>query len=687
MSKKIRRRGLLSKPLASGLAILLTLSLTVTAWAGAGTTFSNSSPITINDPVATGISNPYPSNISVSGLMGTVTNVSVTLNNVNHTFIPDVDILLVAPTGANLILLSDVSSGNDITNTTFTLDDAAAGTVPTTGTLSPGTYKPTNIAGADVFPAPAPAASANTTLAAAFNGIDPNGTWSLYATDDFAVDLGTIGNGWTLSVTTSMSSATSFTNGAAIFLNDSPRNKATPYPSTIVSSGLSGAITDINITLTNVNHTFIDDVDIMLVGPTGKRMIIMSDVGGDPDLVGVNITIDDQAAGAFPDAGPIATGSFRPTNIGTGDNFPDLLTHIPNPATAGNAATAVTLGSVFNGTNPNGTWSLYVTDQFTPDAGNIMGGWSITITAGGTFGAKRFTNGDFEGDGKTDIAVQRPSTLDWYWRESTAYSNRAYTAFGLAGDTPVPGDYDGDRKADIAVFRPSTATWYIVQSTNNTLRQEVWGLPCPMGNMNCDVPVPADYDGDGLFDLAVWRPNADPTQNYFFWRRSSDSVTANMEWGHMGDIPVRGHFEGTNGADFVVFRPSDKTWYILNNAGTSFRAVTFGASGDTLVPGDYDADGKTDVAVYRNTGDWFILRSSTNTSFGTHLGAAGDIPVPGDYDADSRTDVAVWRPSTGSWYILNSGTNPGTAALRIDNWGNSTDVPIPRTYLPTPTIP
>jgi len=674
MSKKIRRRGLLSKPLASGLAILLTLSLTVTAWAGAGTTFSNSSPITINDPVTTGTANPYPSNISVSGMMGTVTNVSVTLNNLNHTFIPDVDMLLVAPGGQNIILMSDVSTGNDITNTTITFDDAGAAPIGTTGTLSPGTYKPTNLVGADVFPAPAPAASANTTLAAAFNGIDPNGTWSLYATDDFAVDLGTIGNGWTLSVTTSMSSATSFTNGAAIFLNDSPRSKATPYPSTIVASGLSGAITDINITLNNVNHTFIDDVDILLVGPSGKRMIIMSDVGGDPDLVGVNITIDDQAATAFPDAGPIASGSFRPTNIGTGDNFPDILPPYPSPGTAANAATAETLASVFNGTDPNGTWSLYVVDQFTPDAGSITGGWSITITAGGNFGAKRFTNGDFEGDGKTDVAVQRPSTRDWYWRESTAYSNRAYTAFGLAGDVPVPGDYDGDKKTDIAVWRPTTATWYIVQSSNNTLRQQVWGA-------NGDTPVPADYDGDGAFDLAVYRNGS------WFVYQSTTNTGRGVLWGSAGDIPVRGHFEGTNGADFTVFRPSDKTWYILNNAGTSNRFVTFGASGDTLVPGDYDADGKTDVAVYRSTGDWFILRSSTNTSFGTHLGAAGDIPVPGDYDADSRTDVAVWRPSTGSWYILNSGTNPGTAALRIDNWGDSTDVPIPRTYLPTPTVP
>ncbi len=689
MNTKTHRRGLVSRPLASSLALLLTMAMTVPVWA---VVFTNPAAITINDPIAIGVGSSYPSNIAVSGMMGTVTSVTVTILNISSTFPPDADLLLVGPGGGaqNLIVMSDASSANDVTNVTITFNDAAAATIPAAGNLPSGSFKPTNVGAADVFPAPAPAASANTTLAAAFNGINPNGTWSLYSTDDVAADITTIGNGWSLTITTTMSSATSFTNGAAIIINDAGKGKASLYPSPITVSGLTGAITDINVTLTNVNHSFPDDIDILLVGPTGKRIILMADVGGDPDLIGVNITIDDQAATAFPDGTIIASGSFRPTNIGAGDIFPDQLPTYPNPATAAGAANAATLASVFNGTDPNGIWSLYVVDAFTPDPGSITGGWSVDITAGGSFGAKRFTNGDFDGDGKTDVAVQRPSTRDWFWRESTAYSNRAYTAFGLTTDIIVPGDYDGDRKVDISVFRPSEGKWYIVQSATNTLRQVVWGT-------SGDVPVPADYDGDGQYDPAVFRNGS------WFVLQSTTGTGRGVLWGTTGDIPVQGHFEGTNGADFTVFRPADKSWYILNNLGSSNRVVTFGASGDVLVPGDYDADGKTDVAIYRDTGDWYILRSSTGTGFGIHLGASGDVPVPGDYDGDSRTDVAVWRPSTGSWYILNSGTTPGLTALRIDNWGQITDVPfapsdesllppsrdnpIPRFYVPEQVVP
>ncbi len=666
MKRMFRRRGLVSRPFAGGLALFLTLTMTVPAWA---VVFTNPASITINDAPAQGVASVYPSTISVSGLMGTVTNVAVTLNNLNHTFPDDLDILVVGPTGANLALMSDAGGSIDITNTTLTFDDAAPAVIADGGPTGFGPVKPSQFVAGDIYPAPAPAASANTTLAAAFNGTDPNGTWSLYIVDDTGVDQGSLGNGWSLTITTAMSSATTFTNGAAFFINDRFA-QATPYPSTIVSSGLTGSISDINVTLTNITHLNPDDIDILLVGPSGKRIILMSDAGGTADAAGVNLTFDDAAAGTLVDAGPLASGTFRPSNFGTGDNFANVLPLYPNPGTAGSA----TLASVFNGTDPNGTWRLYVIDDATASTGTIAGGWSIDITAGGNYGAKRFTAADFDGDGQTDVSQTRPSTRDWYWRESTAYSNRAYTAFGLSGDTPVPGDYDGDKKTDIAVFRPSNSTWYIVQSSNNTVRQQVWGT-------TGDTPVPADYDGDGAFDLAVFRNGS------WFVYQSTTNSGRGVLWGSAGDIPVAGHFVGTGGADFTVFRPSDKSWYTLENSGMTSTVTTFGASGDVLVPGDYDGDNRTDIAVYRNTGDWFILRSSTATSIGIHLGASGDVPVPGDYDGDSKVDVAVWRPSTGSWFILNSGTPPGIGALRTDNWGDATDIPVPRLYLPSPTIP
>ncbi|HXI88430.1 MAG TPA: C25 family cysteine peptidase [Blastocatellia bacterium] len=161
--------------------------------------------------------------------------------------------------------------------------------------------------------------------------------------------------------------SSTFSNPAAITINDNAA--ATPYPSTITVAGLSGVINKVTVTLTNLNHTFPDDIDILLVGPTGQKAILMSDAGGTLDLVNVTLTFDDAAASLLPDGGQIVSGTFKPTDFEAGDTF-------PAPAPAGPYPAAL---SGFNGTNPNGTWSLYVVDDAVGDLGNINGGWSLTI--------------------------------------------------------------------------------------------------------------------------------------------------------------------------------------------------------------------------------------------------------------------------------------------------------------------
>lgn len=664
-ASRIRRPGVSRGSIAKLLTLVLMTALASPAFA---VVFTNATAITINDATAIGTGNPYPSNIAVSGLTGTVTNVTVTLNNFNHTFPDDTDVMLVAPNGNNLILMSDVGGSGKITNTTLTFDDASAASLPDATKLFTGAYKPTNIGTGDTFPAPAPVPSANTTLAAAFNGIDPNGTWSLYVIDDLGADMGVFGNGWSLTATTSGSSATTFSNGAAIHGGDGGRGRATPYASTIVSSGLTGAITDVNVTLTNLNHLNPDDLDIILVGPSGKRILLLSDAGGTTDTVAANVTFDDAAAAVVPDAGPLVTGTVRPTNFGTGDTLPDLTLPYPNSSTAGTA----TLASVFNGTNPNGTWSLYVVDDAATSAGDVMGGWSIDVTGGGTFGAKRFTSSDFSGDGRTDVGIFRFSDSNWWLRNSSSYGN-SVTKWGITDDVPVPSDYDGDGKTDLAIFRPVSGTWIILNSATGTASFIPWGN-------DTDKALPADYDGDGKVDVAIWR-NSTAT----FWvRQSLSGTTRIVTWGQSGDIPVRGHFFGTDAADFAVFRGATGTWFVLGSTG-GFQQVHWGIISDRPVPADYDADGKTDFAIFRpSEGNWYIAESGTLNASIFHFGQNGDVPVPGDYDGDSKADAAVWRgaASDSQWFILNSGTPTAAAALREDSWGITGDTPLPKTYIP-----
>jgi len=132
---------------------------------------------------------------------------------------------------------------------------------------------------------------------------------------------------------------------------------------------------------------------------------------------------------------------------------------------------------------------------------------------------------------------------------------------------------------------------------------------------------------------------------------------------------VRFDFDGDGMSDPVIFRPNNGTWwYGASSAAGQPRAVNFGIGTDRLVAADYDGDGYTDFAIYRN-GEWHILSSRTGVYTGTVFGLAADIPQPGDYDGDGRADIAVYRPSDGTWYIRfsQSGTyGAGRFGLSID---------------------
>ena len=133
-------------------------------------------------------------------------------------------------------------------------------------------------------------------------------------------------------------------------------------------------------------------------------------------------------------------------------------------------------------------------------------------------------------------------------------------------------------------------------------------------------------------------------------------------------------FDGDRKADISVFRPSNGAWY-LNQSQDGFRAFSFGTNGDRPVAGDYDGDGKSDAAIYRN-GVWWRLLSMTSTVDVIGFGLAEDIPVPADFDGDGRTDIAVFRPSNGVWYRLAS-SDGSFAAI---SFGLNGDIPVAGDY-------
>ena len=166
--------------------------------------------------------------------------------------------------------------------------------------------------------------------------------------------------------------AIAFSNGTDITIPGgapaTTSGNADPYPSSINVSGLLGLVAKATVTVTNISHTWPDDIDILLSGPAGQTTLLMSDTGGSTDITNVTLTFDDLGA-ALPDGGTIVSGTRRPTN------FEAAVDTFPGPAPA--PPFGSTLGT-FTGIDPNGTWSLWVRDDENLDVGAIDS-WTLTL--------------------------------------------------------------------------------------------------------------------------------------------------------------------------------------------------------------------------------------------------------------------------------------------------------------------
>jgi hypothetical protein len=293
---------------------------------------------------------------------------------------------------------------------------------------------------------------------------------------------------------------------------------------------------------------------------------------------------------------------------------------------------------------------------------------------------------DFNGDGKTDFAVKRntgggPSgQLTWFIQLNGGGLQGAQ--WGIATDTLVPEDYDGDNKTDIAVWRegaPTVAVFYILQSATNTLRAELFG------QTGDDPTVVGDYDGDGKADVAVYRAGANPgQQSTWYYRGSLNNPSGNVAfipWGINGDFPAPGDYDGDGKNDFVIQRNNGggQAAFWMSKTTAGFELVAFGTPTDRIVPGDYDGDGKTDIAVFRGSGgqiNWYVRPSLTGTISGAPTAVFGasatDFPAQGDYDGDGKTDVAIWRPGAPGtfWYL---GSTSGALSVQF---GQNLDIPV-----------
>lgn len=638
---------------------------------------------------------------NVAGVSGTISDVQVSID-ATHSWVGDLTATIIAPTGETHTLFNRVDNGGingcigDSSNlgNLYNFSDAATGnwlTEAQNGTsayvMAAGDYRASDVSGAQ------------TVITDTFSGIaDANGTWTLRITDANQLDTGSV-TAANLTIGTS----------APLLLNEIVTNPpGTDQPCEYIElKGEPGAV------LTNIYFLAVDgdgavagSVDYVInlsgqtMGSNGILVVTHTDASPcgsrvypaettrvqDSTLESSNGMENGSISFLLVQSGSaIVQGTdFDTDNDGNPESFPGDATIVDAIGWSDGGSTDHVYGGV-----------VLVHSNFAPDAGTRFptdstplstdswyygdladdGNGNATVTYNPTGASANFpadgllTPGDvnvgtpaapdaefdFNGDGITDWGVGRidtvatgPSQLTWYISESGSGNALGY-AWGLTGDHPTPADFDGDGRDDVAIWRQGAADeagYYIIQSSDSTFRFE------PFGIFGDNPRVTGDYDGDGIADPAVFRDvspaaTGGPTQTYFFFRGSNNNPEGNITY------------------------------------------VPFGLAGDRPAPGDFDGDGKMDFCVMRDIAttvgpvfqNRFILWRSSDLGIEyIDWGTSDDLYIPGDYDGDGMDDFAVARDNAGTieWYILErDGGGTGASPLL---WGLNIDAPAPGDY-------
>ena len=284
---------------------------------------------------------------------------------------------------------------------------------------------------------------------------------------------------------------------------------------------------------------------------------------------------------------------------------------------------------------------------------------------------------DYDGDGRTDLVVYRASELAFHTLNSLENNHTVSGPVGRGGDGIVNnlGDFDGDGRADRVAWNldaNNIITWYILQSETNIIRSVDWGQFPSIGS---DAFVPADYDGDGKQDVAVFRR----ATGVWYIIESSTGNPRYEYWGAPSDVPVIGDYDGDGKADLCATRNVGGvvTWFIRNSSNGQMQVLYWGNPATDspffFFPIDVDNDGKNDAMMQRGVNGqrtFFIRQSSDGQMFRLAWGNAA-FPLFGDYDGDGKTDFVSRQNTNGvyRWWIYQSATQ----THRIVDFGQQGD--------------
>jgi len=470
---------------------------------------------------------------------------------------------------------------------------------------------------------------------------------------------------------------TVFSNPASITINTSTSGNtptpATPYPSQINVSGQTGVVSSIKVTLNGFSHTRAWDVDILLVSPNGKGLVLMSDAGGTNAVSNLTLTFDDAASTALPTSAPIVSGTYKPTDSDTfsaTDTFPASAP--PPPYNLRNFNQL----SQFNGFSPNGAWSLYVVDDGTNEAGVIAGGWSLDVTTATapapvtpgcvlpsfalspvTFpvGANptNMAIADYNNDAKPDLAVTNQVSNDvsiLLGNGTGGFLPQTSVTVGSGPYSVVAGKFNADNNFDLAVTNSGSNNVSILLGNGNGT------FSAPTNFMVGPSPLSVaigDFNNDAKQDLAVANFGG-------FFAGTVSILLGNGSGGFGFPLTVQtrsqpayvavGNFNGDGNQDLAVANFGANSVSVFLGAGNGTfvlrQNLIAGIGPVALALADLDGNGVTDLTVASYNSD------SVSSYFGDGTGGFGT----------SFSQYSGLNPISLTTASLSDGGNPTVVA-------------------------
>jgi subtilisin-like proprotein convertase family protein len=255
---------------------------------------------------------------------------------------------------------------------------------------------------------------------------------------------------------------------------------ASPYPSSLSVSGITGTVTALRVKLNGLTHTWPDDMDVFLVSPAGQVCVLMSDAGGSNAVTNCNLVFEDAAAVAIPDDSAITSGNYRPTDYETGESLP--------PGGSGSIGTNLL---ALAGGNVNGDWKLFVSDDTSGDSGSIAS-WSLLFTTIAPEIAVEQPAGTNLSDGSASIALGSVNV-----GSSSSVFTFTIRNIGTANLTGLAITKNGSNSSDFTVGNPGITTL----APGNSTTFAVTFIPAATGSRSAAIHIASNDADENPFDI------------------------------------------------------------------------------------------------------------------------------------------------------------------------------------------